>query len=153
MRTKKHRTSPELRYTFTLNSNVLYVLRIFGWFNRWNNLIERDVNTRPRINSYFDGFAVEVSGSAVPLLSFTPVHRQLDRMAIRAVKGFITMQHSLDPILASRNLRQSSSRITKRVSIHNFGLFSLPTINIDSKDLLCIQVYTDLKSRLFFVVG
>ena len=67
--------------------------------------ISISIGAPPVADRDFSGLAVEISGSDIPLLAFAAIHRQLDCFPIRAMKGFIAVQHGLHKILAGGKIR------------------------------------------------
>src|SRR5579871_1636127 len=112
--------SPELREQFTLNLDVLYVLRIAGR-KRSGNLvvqIEPDFISRERIKMKMTGIAIEVSRRFIELLAFPLVHMGKDSMAVRTLKTRIHIEQRLDVIVPCRQFTHGFKRKAQRQSVN-----------------------------------
>ena len=97
--------------------------------------------------------AVEISRGAVPLLAFAAIHRQLHGVTIRSFERFIPMKQRLDPIVSRLQIGQRAQGITKSTRVNDCFLVGLQAVDVDPEDLLRIQVFINLKARLFGIVG
>src|SRR4030095_655912 len=93
-----------------------------------------------------------MSRRAVPLLSFAAIHRQFHRMSIRPLERFVTVEQSLNPIFSRLQLRKGSYRIAESARIERCFLSRLKSVNVNSENLLSVEVFVYLKARLFRVV-
>ena len=133
---------------------MLDVLGIFWRIDRRNDLVERDRNGRVAVEPHPLRRAVEVSRRATPLLAFAAVHRQLDCVTVRAFESLVAMHERLHGVLAGWQIRQTSSRITKRALVHRLRFARFPALDVDTEDLLRVQVFVNLKAWFIFgVVG
>src|ERR1700754_1345298 len=153
VRAEMHRASPELRQTFTLNLDVLDVLRVFGRFDRRDYFIERDRDWRVAADPHTLRGAIEISRRAVPLLSFATVHREFDCVTICAFESFVTMEQRLHCVLAGRHVGETAPWITKRALVQRFRLARFPGVDVNAEVLLSVEIFVDLKTRLAFGTG
>jgi hypothetical protein len=86
---------------------VLDVSGVFGRFDRRDLPVKQDVEIRRLsvIQGDLFGFADEVAGRKVPVLTFSTIHRQFDGVSVTAFDGFIFVEHGLDRIRSRRYLR------------------------------------------------
>src|SRR5690606_31013987 len=101
-----HRCSIELSEQVALDTNMLDVLGVFRWLDRWNHLVELDSDDVGAVRVDFDSLrrAVEIARFAVPLLTLTPVGRQLDGVTGREIEGLVSVQYRLRPVFPGRQL-------------------------------------------------
>ena len=100
---------PELRQALAADALVLDVLRRGRLGNGRDHLVEDDrdrVRTR-RVDLDLLRGAVQVAGREVPVLAFAAVHRQLDRVPVRAVERLVAVEDGLDEIRALRDAREA----------------------------------------------
>src|SRR5688572_12553847 len=94
---------------------MLDVLCVFRWLDRWDDLVERDLNA-PTISCADRNLlrrAVQISRRAAPLLTFAAVHRKLYGVSVRPLKRFISMKQTLYPVVTWLQIRKSFNRIAK----------------------------------------
>src|SRR5690606_36647084 len=107
-----HRCSIELSEQVALDTNMLDVLGVFRWLDRWNHLVELDSDDVGAVRVDFDSLrrAVEIARFAVPLLTLTPVGRQLDGVTGREIEGLVSVQYRLRPVFPGRQLSRRVER-------------------------------------------
>jgi len=77
----------------------------------------------------------EIPGLAEPLLAFPPVRRELDRVAIGAMKGFVDIEDGLDIVVAGRKLIQGDERVAESGGIDDGWRPRFPRVYIETEKL------------------
>src|SRR5688572_11811770 len=87
------------------------------------------------------------------MLSFAPVHWQFHNMPIFTVKCFINMENSLYVVFTGWYIRNFFNRITKSIDRDHPCCARLPTININTENLLrswgIIYLITGFNRKIF----
>jgi hypothetical protein len=105
------------------------------------------------VDPHSPGRAVKITGRTIPLLSFATVHRQLDRVPVGAFERFIAMHQRLYGVLTGRHIGETTARVTICALIHHFCFARFPTIDINAKHLLRVQILVDLEAWFAFSAG
>ena len=114
-----HRTAPEFCQEFALHFHVFDVFGIPWGRNQRYSFIQG--NLEDLILAWVDAHhfrsAVEIAGCPGPLLSLSPVHWKLDRMAVGAVESLIHMKEALHPVFTRGNLSNTFQRIAENTRV------------------------------------
>ena len=118
MRAEVNIFAPEFTEQFAFHADMFDVVRIFRRYDLCNLLVHAniDVLRAAGANLYFDGLRVEISGLAIPALTFATIWRQAHNFAIGQVKIFVSIQQRLYVIfcpLAPRIDPATESRCVK----------------------------------------
>src|SRR4051812_37337604 len=73
---------------------------------------------------------------------------QLDRLAVAAMKGFVSVQNGLYGVLARRNVPEAPDGIALCCGVYKHRLRSGPAIDRDAKNQLRARRVINLKARL-----
>jgi hypothetical protein len=149
-----HRAAPEFCETLALDFNMLDVFGVFGGRYRRYFLIEADMNYLfPLwIDLYFLGGTVQVSGSPVPSLALSSIHREFDCVAVSPVEGFVAVEKGLNPVFSPRDLSDTLQRKSKNGIVDNGFLIRFQAVDIDPKNELSVWAFTDLEAGLSTIV-
>ena len=145
---------PELGEEIALDPDVLHVVRLGRYRQRGDLLVERDVDpgrsSRPQHDRL--GGGDQVPRLAVPLLSLTPVGRELDGVAIGAVVGLIPVQKRLNPVLPGRDILQAADRVAEGPAVHQHRISRRPPLDVHPERQLAVRSVHDLEARLGRVI-
>src|SRR5580704_788097 len=82
------------------------------------------------------------------MLAFTPVRRQLYRLAIRSVKGLVYVQHGLNRIVSWRHILQAFARIALGIVADGERISRFPSVDRYAENHLRLRRIVDLHTRL-----
>ena len=155
VRTEVHRPAPELAKQLALHFDVLDVFGLRRVGNRRYFLIQHDLDggLLRRIDADFARRAIEVAGSAVPLLAFAAVHRQFYHVTVGALKGLVLVEQSLHPVFAGRDVGNTFQREAEGSGIEHGFLTRCQSFHIEAENQLGFWIFPDLKARFLLVVG
>ena len=153
VRAEEHRAPPELRQLLALDADVLDVLRLGGIRDRRDHLVEREAHRLARGDRDRARRAVEVPGRAVPLPALAPVHRQLDDLAVRAVKRFVHLEQRLHRVGAGGNVGEAANRVGDGRLVHGCRGTRSPALDVHPRDDLRVRAVVDLEARLGARIG
>jgi hypothetical protein len=129
---------------------VADVPRLPRGLDRRDLLVERDGVHLPALRIELDPpwRAVEIAGLPVPLLSLTPVRRQLHHPAVRAPERFVTVEEHLNPVPPGWSVGEAGPGVPEGARIHRPQPSRGPGIHVDSEDQLGLPDVGDLEPRL-----
>ncbi len=89
MRPDIYRPSPEFAEQLALYPEMFDITGVFGLLYRGDGLVDAEIDLVgcSRVEMDFHGLGVNIAGCYIPVLAFSPIHGQFDRMPALQVKG------------------------------------------------------------------